>query len=348
MNKKTNEILNKATEKHSLEKDEIVYLLNFADDNLFKTANEQRKNFVGEEVHLRGLIEFSNICKCNCQYCGLQNQNKNLQRYRLNEKEIIECAKNGAKLGYKTIVLQSGEDSFFNAERIVRIIKEIKKFDVAITLSIGEREFEEYKQFKEAGADRYLIRIETTDENLYKKLHPNMSFENRIRCLKDLRKLNYEVGSGCLVGLPHQTVDSLANDILFFKKMNFDMIGIGPFIKNPDTPLANAQDWTDNFVMSLKVMAITRLLLPDINIPATTAMETLNPNGRIIALQSGANVVMPNITSEKYKKDYKIYPNKICLDEEPQKCRNCISAKITSIGRIVSKDFGFRHHEAKN
>ena len=342
MDKKINNILNKVTKEYSLNKDEITYLLKYAKDDLFKAANTQREKFVGNEVHLRGLIEFSNICRCNCQYCGLQNQNKNLQRYRLSEEEIIEFAENGAKLGYKTIVLQSGEDSFFTVEKIVKIIKEIKKFNVAVTLSIGERTFEEYKEFKEAGADRYLIRIETTDENLYKRLHPNMSFENRIRCLKDLRKLNYEVGSGCLVGLPNQTIESLANDILFFKKMNFDMIGIGPFIKNPDTPLANAENQMDNFLMSLKVMAITRLLLPDINIPATTAMETLNPEGRIIALKSGANVVMPNITGEKYKKNYKIYPNKICLDERPEKCKNCISAKILSIGRNVSNDFGFR------
>ncbi len=338
-------ILNKALKEFSLDFEEIVYLLKYGENSLFTAANKQRQKFVGDEVHLRGLIEFSNICKCNCQYCGLQNQNKNLQRYRLSEEEITEFAKNGAKMGYKTIVLQSGEDSFFTAEKLVKIVEKIKSFDVAVTLSIGERTFEEYKLFKEAGADRYLIRIETTDKNLYKKLHPNMSFENRIRCLKDLKKLNYEVGSGGLVGLPNQTIESLANDILFFKEMNFDMIGIGPFIKNPDTPLANAKEWTDNFLMSLKVMAITRLLLPDINIPATTAMETLNPNGRIIALKSGANVVMPNITGEKYKRDYKIYPNKICLDEEPQKCRNCISAKIFSIGRKVSNDFGFRNRK---
>ena len=246
-------------------------------------------------------------------------------------------------MGYKTIVLQSGEDAFFNTERIVEIIKEIKKFNLALTLSIGERSFDDYKKFKEAGTDRYLIRIETTDENLYKSVHPNMDCENRITCLKNLKKLNYEVGSGCLVGLPNQTIESLANDIMFFKKMNFDMIGIGPFIKNPDTPLYDAQDWTDNFLMSLKVMAITRLLLPDINIPATTAMETLNPNGRIIALKSGANVVMPNITGENYREQYKIYPNKICINDSPEKCRKCISSKIASIGRTVSSDFGFRN-----
>ena len=342
MDNKIEKILNKTVKEFSLDFNEIVYLLKYAENDLFNAADTQRKKFVGDEIHLRGLIEFSNICKCNCQYCGLQNQNKNLHRYRLSKEEIIDFAKNGAELGYKTIVLQSGEDSFFDTKKMVKIIEEIKKFNVAITLSIGERTFDDYKKFKEAGADRYLIRIETTDKDLYKKLHPNMSFENRLRCLKDLKELNYEVGSGCLVGLPNQTVESLANDILFFKEMNFDMIGIGPFIKNPDTPLAGAENWTDNFIMSLKVMAITRLLLPDINIPATTAMETLNPNGRIIALKSGANVVMPNITNEKYKKDYKIYPNKICLDEEPQKCRNCISAKIVSIGRKVSNDFGFR------
>jgi len=221
------------------------------------------------------------------------------------------------------------------------VISEIKKYDVALTLSIGERSTEEYKAFKKADADRYLIRIETTDRKLYKKLHPNMDFDNRLRCIEDLKTLGYEVGTGCLVGLPEQSVSSLADDILFFKSINADMIGIGPFIPHPDTPLKSELK-PENFDMALKVMAVTRLLLPDINIPATTAMETINPNGRIIALQRGANVVMPNILTAEYKIKYEIYPNKICINEHSGKCRHCIENKINSIGRTVAADKGFR------
>ena len=221
-----------------------------------------------------------------------------------------------------------------------RIIEEIKKHDVAVTLSIGEKTFEEYKAYKDCGADRYLIRIETTDKELYKKMHPNMSFENRIRCLEDLKTLGYEVGTGCLVGLPNQTIESLADDILFFRSINADMVGIGPFISNPNTPLKDEKN--GDFYLALKVMALTRIMLPDINIPATTAMETLNPNGRIIALQSGANVVMPNITSTGYREKYEIYPNKICMNEKPEDCRLCIEHKIKSIGRTISTKLGYR------
>ena len=220
------------------------------------------------------------------------------------------------------------------------IITEIKKLGPALTLSIGEKSFDEYKAFRNAGADRYLIRIETTDRNLYEKMHPNMDFDNRLRCLEDLKTLGYEVGTGCLVGLPEQTIESLADDILFFKKINADMIGIGPFLPHPQTPLKDCPH--GDFALALKVMALTRIMLPDINIPATTAMETLNPNGRIIALKSGANVVMPNVTSTEYRKKYEIYPNKICINENPDKCRNCISAKIRSIGRRVSDSSGCR------
>ena len=223
------------------------------------------------------------------------------------------------------------------------IIYAIKKYDVALTLSIGEKTFEEYEAYKKAGADRYLIRIETTNEKLYRSLHPNMNFKNRLRCLEDLKTLGYEVGTGCLVGLPNQTIEDLASDILFFKKINADMIGIGPFIPHPDTPLKNEKQ--GSFELALKVMALTRILLPDINIPATTAMETLNPNGRIIALQSGANVVMPNVTTKEYRKKYEIYPNKICINENPNQCRGCIEDKIKSIKRTIAKDYGFRKNK---
>lgn len=309
-------------------------------DWLFSLADKTREEYVGDEVHLRGLIEFSNICKRQCKYCGLRCKDKFIDRYRISKENIISYAEHAVNMGYKTIVLQSGEDEYYNTDLMCEIIAGIKKLGVALTLSIGEKTYEEYKAFKEAGADRYLIRIETTDKTLYNQMHPNMDFYNRVRCLKDLGRLGYEVGTGCLVGLPNQTIESLADDILFFKEINADMVGIGPFIPHPHTPLKDSA--TGSFTLALKVMALTRILLKDINIPATTAMETLNPNGRIIALQSGANVVMPNVTTTEYRAKYEIYPNKICINENPDKCKGCISAKIQSIGRTVSTSFGFR------
>ena len=273
-------ILEKAKKENNLSFDEIITLLNSDGKDLFVAADEVRKEYKGDAVHLRGLIEFSNICRCNCFYCGLRRENKKVDRYRLSDEEILQFALNAINAGYKTLVLQSGEDTYFTTEKICSILRMLKKYDVAITLSIGERSFEDYSEFKKAGADRYLLRIETTDKNLYQTLHPQMRIENRFECLYNLKKLRYETGTGVLVGLPNQTVESLAEDILFFKELNADMVGIGPLIPHPDTPLKDAEK--DNFDMSLKVMALTRLLLPDINIPATTAMETIRPNGRII------------------------------------------------------------------
>lgn len=322
-------------------KNEIIDLLkdNSQNDWLFSLADEVRKKYVGDEIHLRGLIEFSNICRCQCKYCGLRSPNKTIQRYRIEPDEILLYAENAAKMGYKTIVLQSGEDEFYSKDVLCEIIRGIKDLDVALTLSIGERPFEDYKAFKDAGADRYLLRIETTDRDLYKKLHPNMDFDNRLRCLSDLRNLGYEVGTGCLVGLPEQTIESLADDILFFKEIDADMIGIGPFIPHPETPLKDEKN--GDFTLALKVMAITRILLKNINIPATTAMETLNPNGRIVALQSGANVVMPNVNLAECRKNYEIYPNKSSLTGNDEVI--AFENKLKSIGRTVSKNYGFRN-----
>ncbi|WP_026881201.1 [FeFe] hydrogenase H-cluster radical SAM maturase HydE [Clostridium akagii] len=327
---------------NNLTRDELISILedNSCNEVLYKAADRVRKKYMGDEVHLRGLIEFSNICKRNCMYCGLRSENKNIKRYRLMPDEIIELARKGTEYGYKTFVLQSGEDEFYTVEKMKYIISSIKKMNVAVTISIGEKSFEEYKAYREVGADRYLIRIETTDKNLYDTMDPKMSHENRKNCLRDLKTLGYEVGSGSLVGLPNQTIESMADDILFFKEIGADMIGIGPFIPNGDTPLKNAKG--GEFDLSLKVMALTRILLKDINIPATTAMETLNKNGRVIALQSGANVVMPNITEGEYRKLYALYPGKICVNDTPSHCRGCITGKITSIGRFVSKTKGYR------
>lgn len=337
------DLIKKAEEIHQLTKEEIVFLLNSNeyDKELFEAADRVRRKYVGDEVHLRGLIEFTNICKRNCLYCGLRAQNNNIKRYRLQPEEIVDLAKKAVGYGYKTLVLQGGEDDYYNVERMTYIIKEIKKLNVAMTLSLGEKTSDEYKAYKEAGADRYLLRIETTDKKLYEDMDPGMSHEERIRCLEDLKALDFEVGTGCLVGLPNQTMESLAEDILFFKSINADMIGIGPFIPNEDTPLKGEKG--GDFTVSLKVMAITRLLLPDINIPATTAMESLNKQGRIIALQSGANVVMPNVTEGEYRKLYALYPGKICVNDTPGHCRSCITGKINGIGRRVSGEYGFRN-----
>lgn len=327
----------------NLSKKEITDILKDDKQNdwLFSYADKIRKKYVGDEVHLRGLIEFSNICKRTCKYCGLRCENRNLERYRISPDDIVLYAQKAVDMGYKTIVLQSGEDEFYSRDVLCKVIEKIKELDVALTLSIGERSFEDYKAFKQSGADRYLIRIETTDRNLYTKMHPHMDFDNRLKCLKDLKKLGYEVGSGSLIGLPNQTIESIADDILFFKEIEADMIGIGPFIAHPNTPLKNEQN--GSFTLALKAMALTRILLKDINIPATTAMETLNPKGRIIALQSGANVVMPNVTTTEYRAKYEIYPGKICINENPSQCRGCIEGKIKSIGRTISTNKGFHN-----
>lgn len=334
-------ILARALRREELSKADITALLSMKEPApLFEAADRVRREFVGDEVYLRALIEFSNYCKNDCLYCGIRRSNPKADRYRLTPEKIIETARNAAELGYKTVVLQSGEDVWFDADKLCHIIREIKKLEVAVTLSIGEKTREEYAAYRQAGADRYLLRIETTDKALYEKLDPGMSWDNRVRCLYDLKELGYEVGSGSLVGLPGQTLESLADDLLFFKNLPVDMAGIGPFIPHPQTPLA-AQSAQGHFELSLKMMAVMRLLLPDINIPATTAMETLHPQGRLLALKCGANVVMPNATEGEARVKYELYPGKICTGEAPEQCCACIKNKIESIGRTVNFSYGF-------
>ena len=325
-----------------MNKQEIIDILQDETKNdwLFEEADRVRRENVGDEIHLRALIEFSNICKRQCYYCGLRSPNKEVERYRLSKEEILILAKKAVNLGYRTIVLQSGEDDNYYSDKLCDIIKSIKELDVALTLSIGEKTYDEYKAYREAGADRFLLRIETTDKDLYEKLHPNANFENRVRCLENLKTLGYEVGTGCLVGLPNQTIESLANDILFFKEIDADMIGIGPFIPHLQTPLKDEKQ--GDFWLALKVMALTRINLPNINIPATTAMETIIPNGRLIALQSGANVVMPNVSAIDCRKKYEIYPNKAGVNDNELEARNLLEKKFFEIGRTISKEKGFR------
>ena len=312
------------------------------DEAVFAAADRVRAKYVGNAVHLRGLIEFSNICKQNCCYCGLRRDNNRVHRYRMNEIEIVQLAEHAKALGFQTLVLQSGEDDYFTSERLSAVIQAVKKLGFAITLSIGEKSFEAYAAYKAAGADRYLLRIETTNRNLYDRFHPGMSFDNRLDCLDALRQNGYEVGTGCLVGLPGQTEADLADDLLFFQSIDADMIGLGPFIPNPDTPLVEATG--GRFQTARKVMALARLLCPTANIPATTAMETLDPNGRILALQSGANVVMPNVTEGNYRNWYVLYPGKVALHDAPENSLALIKQKILALGRTIGQGQGFRRH----
>ena len=335
-------LIERAVREHSLDREEIICLLEATEceDELAAAADSVRRAFVGDGIHLRGLIEFSNICRQNCLYCGLRRDNKKIERYRLSTAEILTFAAKARDCGYQTVVLQSGEDSWFTTEIMVQLLQEIKAMGMAITLSIGEKSYHEYKAYKAAGADRYLLRIETTDKALYERLDPAMSFENRQRCLRDLKSLGYEVGTGSLVGLPGQTLASLADDLLFFQRIDADMVGIGPFIPNADTPLGTATG--GEFHLSRRFVSLLRLLLPEANIPATTAMESLQPDARMITLRSGANVVMPNATEGEYRRKYALYPGKICVDDTPEKCRGCIGGKITAIGRHIAGDYGFR------
>lgn len=322
-----------------MNREAIVTLLTTAPaEELYRRADDVRRDAVGDEVHLRGLIEFSNICRNDCLYCGIRRSNSSVQRYRMTDDELVETARRAAALGFQTVVLQSGEDMHFDQARLCRIIEQIKRLDVALTLSIGERDYADYKAFREAGADRYLLRIETTDQDLYHRLNPGMSWQCRHECLLMIRELGYELGSGIMVGQPGQTVDSIADDLLYFKDLGIDMAGIGPFIPHPDTPLAGEQGGT--LELALRTMAVMRLLMPDINIPATTAMESLHPQGRIMALQAGANVVMPNVTEGEYRRLYELYPGKICVNDTPVHCRSCIGLKIQSIGRTIGQGWG--------
>jgi len=328
--------------RESVTVEELAWVIknNELNERLFAVADEVRQKYLGREVYLRGIIEFSNYCKNDCLYCGIRASNKKIKRYRMSVDEIVERAKLIAQMGIKTVVLQSGEDPYYTKEMISEMIQMIKRFKVAITLSVGERSFDEYKCWKELKADRYLMRHETADEELYKRLHPNDSFENRKEHLFKLKELGYETGAGSMVGLPGQDELSLAKDILFVYQLDADMVGIGPFIPHQDTPLANCK--AGDLTETLKVIALTRLFLPDANIPATTALGTIDPFGRQLALKCGANVIMPNFTPSPYRAQYTLYPNKICIFENDLACGECTKNLVRSVGYKVSNDFGYR------
>ncbi len=309
-------------------------------DLLFDFANRVRREFVGDGVLLRGIIEFSNICRNTCQYCGLNRSNVRLQRYRLTTDEILAAAENVDRAGIKTIVLQSGEEDNLDADWLRQVIEEVKlRFDVAVTLCVGERSRAEYQMWKRAGADRYLLKIETSDPGLYGELHPGMSFENRVRCLRDLAELGYQTGSGNLVGVKGQTVASLAGDVQFFKQGNFDMVSPSPFIPHPQTPLG--RESAGDLLTALKMIALTRIVCRTAHIPASTAIGSLHGRDeRPRALAAGANVLMPNFTPAPHRQYYEIYPNKRCVGEDATACVGCLERMLAPLGRLVDYSRG--------
>ena len=302
-------------------------------------ANQIRKEQVGDEVHLRAIIEFSNYCSCHCLYCGLRAENRKISRYRLTNQEIFQSVQTAVNYGLKTIVLQSGEDPFYRPEDIARLIESIKKhFDVAITLSVGEHKHQSYKIWRNTGADRYLLKHETADPILYQKLRPGKNLQDRIDCLMDLKDLGYQVGSGNMVGLPGQTVNSLIHDVLLMKKLNIEMAGIGPFLPHPDTPLGCYP--AGSLSETLKILAITRIVLPTIHLPATTAISTINNDARRLALESGANVIMPNFTPLAVRNQYVIYPQKIDIIEDPEQSMKKLKILLKEMNRPISMSYG--------
>lgn len=334
----------KAAETGELSRQEIIALLALPGgaerDMLFAAADRVRKECVGDDVYLRGIIEFSNYCGRNCLYCGLRRGNEKLVRYRIPEDEILAASGRVRDAGISTIVLQSGEDSWYTPERLCSLIKRIKsELGLVITLSIGERPFEDYAAFREAGADRFLLKHETASRDLYKRLHPDSLFENRLKCLSWLGELDYEVGAGCMVGLPGQDLGVLADDILLAKRIKADMIGIGPFIAHPDTPLAAMPD--GDVALTVKTIAVTRLLTRTTNIPATTALGTLDPRGREMALSAGANVMMPDFTPGRYRILYDLYPGRSGVVEPEQAIRS-VREYLESNGRSIGSGPGSR------
>ncbi len=306
---------------------------------LLKKAGELKLQTIGNKVYFRGLIELSNVCEKDCLYCGIRRSNKNIERYNLTDEEVLEAAQFASLEQYGSIVIQSGEvTSERFAARIERLISQIKSASgnkLGITLSLGEQRKDVYKRWFEAGAHRYLLRIESSNPELYRQLHPedgHHRYEQRLDALNLIRKTGYQIGTGVMIGTPMQTVQDLASDLLFFKDFDIDMVGMGPFIEHDDTPFRvpadDALSLADRFNLSLKMVAILRLMMPDINIAATTALQAIDPLGREKAVKAGANIIMPNITPGRYRKNYLLYNNKPCTGEEPEQCSGCMDARL--------------------
>ncbi len=300
---------------------------------LFEKAREVRVENYGHDIYMRGLIEFTNYCGNDCYYCGIRRSNRKAERYRLTKEQILDCCAAGYDLGFRTFVLQGGEDGHYTDEKMIDIIRSIKSYhpDCAVTLSVGEKSYQAYKAFFDAGADRYLLRHETADAGHYGRLHPErMSLDNRKRCLYNLKEIGYEVGCGFMAGSPYQTTDCLVEDLLFMKELEPHMVGIGPFIPHHDTPFAGSEAGT--LELTLFLLGIIRLMLPSVLLPATTALGTIHPRGRELGILAGANVVMPNLSPVGVRKKYLLYDNKICTGDEAAECRYCMQRRMESIG----------------
>jgi len=317
-----------------ISKEEILQALKENNEKIFERADETRKVFCKDEVHIRGIIAFSNYCCRSCLYCGLRKENKQIFRYRMKPEEIVKVACEIIQNGVKTVVLQSGDDFGFSRKTLVEIINKIKKGNnVAITLSVGEKPFDDYKAFREAGADRFLLKHETSNQSLYGKLHPGQSLKERLKSLEYMKKLGYQIGAGNIIGLPGQSIDDLVNDILFLKEFDVDMAGIGPFIPQKDTPLGNYPAGDLN--LTLKFLALVRIVTKNIHLPATTALGTLNPReGQLLGFKAGCNVIMPDFTPEDYRRKYVIYDNKVPVTLKKAK------KIIIEAGRKVARDRG--------
>ncbi len=337
-------IIKKLYKNNELEYDELLYLLNNIDLDtrklLFSYAEETKIKSYGKSIFLRGLVEFSNYCKCTCKYCGLRRMNKKIKRYRLNLEEILDCCKIGNNLGFKTVVLQSGEDAYYTDELLESIIKNIKKefTNIAVTLSIGERSYESYEKLYKAGADRYLLRHETATKNLYTKLHPQMSFQNRRKCLSNLRDIGYQVGAGFIVGLPKASNEDTVKNLLYLKKLKPHMVGIGPLVIHPDTPLRNYKNGTTED--TLICLALTRLLLPEVLLPATTALANIDNKGLQKGLKAGANVIMPNLTPSFAREKYEIYRGKSNVSDEATEYMEQIKYIVGQAGHQIDMSRG--------
>ena len=330
-------LVDKLEAERNLTDDEFKTVLLYSDpefdEYLAGKARTLREEYYGKSVYLRGLIEFTNICKNNCYYCGIRRDNANCERYRLSEEQILSCCSMGYGLGFRTFVLQGGEDPYYTDERVVSIVSAIKERhpDCAVTLSIGEREKESYQKFFDAGADRYLLRHETADKEHYEMLHPaELSFEHRMQCLRDLKEIGYQVGCGMMVGSPYQTAEHLIKDLRFLQEFKPEMVGIGPFIPHHDTRYADCSAGTVE--TTLRLLSIIRLLLPDVLLPATTALGTIDPIGREKGLLAGANVVMPNLSPADIREKYLLYDNKIVSGDEAAEAVSDMAKRISSAG----------------
>lgn len=332
------ELIDILYENTYLTREEYIELLNFcreeeASQYAFAAARKRQQETFSNEVYTRGLIEISNICKNDCYYCGIRRSNRCVKRYRLDKEDILSCCKSGYALGFRTFVLQGGEDSYYTDERLVDIIHTIRTGypDCAITLSLGERTKESYQRLYDAGADRYLLRHETANEEHYQKLHPKeMSLANRRQCLYNLKEIGYQTGCGIMVGSPYQTIEHIAEDLLFMKDLNPHMVGIGPFIPQKDTPFGKEEQ--GSMELTLFLLAILRLMLPKVLLPATTALGTIHPKGREMGILAGANVVMPNLSPITVRKKYALYDHKICTGDEAAECRECLDKRMNAIG----------------